>query len=104
MGKILKVEERVRKILVHNPQTRNDDNLLIYEYLSTYHDINNVSIKELLLNSKQLGIPSFETITRARRKVQECSPYLKATEKIDKIRMNREKEFVDYALGDKQWY
>ena len=91
MGKILKVEERVRKILVHNPRTRNDDNLLIYEYLSTYHDINNVSDKELLLNSKQLGIPSFETITRARRKVQEKHPELKDEETAHYRKLEEEK-------------
>ncbi len=104
MGKILKTEEKVRQILVHNPETRNDDNLLIYEFLREYFDIDNLSIKELLLNGRQLGIPSFETITRVRRKIQECSPYLKSTEKIDKIRYKQEKKFTDYALGDKQWY
>jgi hypothetical protein len=99
MGRLKVLENKVRKILVSYPETRNDDNVLIYQYLKEYHDIDLISVKDLFLNGRKLGIPSFESITRCRRKIQEHSPYLRCTEKIDKIRYTHTLKIRDYLEG-----
>ncbi len=99
MGRLNVLENKVRKILVSYPETRNDDNVLIYQYLKEYHDIDLISVKDLFLNGRKLGIPSFESITRCRRKIQEHSPYLRCTEKIDKIRYTHTLKIRDYLEG-----
>ena len=99
MGRLNVLENKIRKILVNYPETRNDDNVLIYQYLKEYHDIDLISVKDLFLNGRKLGIPSFESITRCRRKIQEHSPYLRCTEKIDKIRYTHTLKIRDYLEG-----
>ncbi len=99
MGRLNVLENKIRKLLVNYPEARNDDNVLIYQYLKEYHDIDLISVKDLFLNGRKLGIPSFESITRCRRKIQEHSPYLRCTEKIDKIRYTHTLKIRDYLEG-----
>lgn len=73
--RMMKTTERVQNILSLHPETRDNDALLILAYLCLNHGLLGklgesayISLKEALLSSK---IPSFETITRARRRVQD---------------------------------
>lgn len=99
MAKINTIHNKVLHILKDNPATRADDYVLILEVLKEYIDTD-MSIETLLLNHSVLGIPSIETITRARRKLQEEYPYL-VDEDAKRIRKKEEKEFKDYALNIK---
>jgi len=58
----------VQAILTIYPETRSDDFQLVYKVLCT------VARKELtieeIINGKELHLPSFESITRARRSIQ----------------------------------
>ena len=99
MSRLKVLELKIRKLLVSIPETRNDDNVLIYNFLKEYYNVDQLSISDLLLRGKQLGIPSFESITRCRRKIQETSPYLRCTEKIDKIRYTHTCQMRDYLEG-----
>ena len=51
---------------------------------------------EIMLNHNDYGLPSFESITRARRKLFEKYPNLKP-KLITKIRKEKEEGFKDYA-------
>lgn len=99
MAKINTIHNKVLKILETNPDTRADDYVLILEVLKEYIDTN-MSITTLLLNHAVLGIPSIETITRARRKLQEKYPHLIDVD-TKLIRKEEEKEFKEYALDNK---
>ena len=50
----------------------------------------------VMISATNRGI-SFETITRARRRVQQKNPWLKDDETA-KIRDEEQKEYIDYAL------
>lgn len=86
----------VKQILIENKKTRKDDFVLIYEVINKItggyaklmmlSDVANLHIK--------YGIPSFESITRARRNVQKEMPELKE-KKMAEIRANEEKEFME---------
>ena len=69
--------------------------------LKKYIDLD-LSIKDVFINHKILGIPSFESITRCRRKLQERNSNLKSEASLK--RKQEAKNYVDYALSDKQWY
>ena len=69
--------------------------------LKKYIDLD-LSIKDVFINHKILGIPSFESITRCRRKLQERNSDLKSEASLK--REQEAKNYVDYALSDKQWY
>jgi hypothetical protein len=70
--------QRVEKILEANPRTQDCDWTLYITYLKTYHEVVDsmplrmVTIK--VLNDKD--IPSYEGVTRARRKIQEGGKFL----------------------------
>lgn len=101
MAKLKLIEPLVEEALINNKKCRGDNFILYLEVLKKYIDLD-LSIKDVFLNHDILGIPSLESITRARRKLQERNPELK-----DEASIKREKEanaYVDYALGDKQWY
>lgn len=102
MARILQIEPLVEEALINNKACRGDNFILYLEVLKKYIDLN-LSIKDVFQNHKILGIPSLESITRARRKLQERNPDLK-DEVVAKARQQEVEEYVDYALADKQWY
>lgn len=74
MARMLKTKDRVQNLLSMHPETRDNDTLLILAYLCLNHGLLGkigeqayASLKDLVLAGK---VPSFETITRARRRLQ----------------------------------
>lgn len=85
----------VRAILLENPATRDDDMLLYSAFLAKYMIVHpSETFYEVMATAKQRKIPSYESITRARRKVQEKEPLLQG--KRRKARMKEEAEYHDY--------
>lgn len=97
MAKLETYHNLVHNILITNPETRGDDFLLFYEVLKDlkldYCDLNYIFTKHSVL-----GVPSFATIIRCRRKIQKDHPELSG-EAIRKTRKEEEKEFRAYALN-----
>ncbi|MBQ9607829.1 MAG: hypothetical protein IJV15_00120 [Lachnospiraceae bacterium] len=93
------LENIVYTVLLKNKQTRKDDFILVLEVIREYcPSLIEMKIKDIMLEHKELGLPSFESITRARRKVQK-----EHTELIDKdakkIRKELQKEYKNYYVG-----
>lgn len=101
MPKIAKVKNLVYKALVDKPSTRSDDFLLILEVLSNYCT-EELTLKSVMENHKQLGIPSFASIIRMRRFIQVENPNL-VDEKAKAIRETEEGEYYEYAINNKWW-
>lgn len=92
--RIRDLENVVSEVLEKYPSTRNDNFFLINEvYKSLGVDTNN-NMAFLLRNHLFYKLPSFESITRARRKVLEKKPYLKGNEDI---RKEMEIEYREYS-------
>lgn len=77
------VEERVKHLLIHRPILRDNDKALWLVYLNRFHDMRSrveksaspyIEFRTILLNPKT---PMFESISRARRKIQENHPELR---------------------------
>lgn len=94
--------EMVKGILERCPDARNSDNRLYYEVLKQKGkekgvDLKGTPIGIFLLNMKDYGLPSIETVGRCRRKVIECHPELAGTDAVEAQRTLNEAEFRDYA-------
>jgi len=90
MGNFNQVKNAVKMVLTIKPETRNDDFKLINEVLNYYIDTENTTLADLARNHG--GVPSLETITRWRRKLQLIYADLRAEKKVQEYRKEQEKE------------
>lgn len=98
MGKINKVEKVVKFVLENSKQSREDNFILVYlVYRSLYIDVNELTFQHIMLNHKALKLPSFESITRARRKLQSKYDYLKPNNNVLNNRFVEEKKYISYS-------
>lgn len=98
MGSIYKTDKIVKEILKTKPGTRDDDFFLFLEYFRYINPkLIDKPLEEILILHKWYGIPSFETITRARRRNQQKYFELKGKKEIQKLRKQQEDNFVFYA-------
>ena len=97
------MHDRVMAVLTTYPASRSSDRLLIAEVYRRYYYICKepfyvvMSMKELPNGEK---LPSFETIRRCRQKIQEEHEELRAVAPVEKERINRQSDFIDYARGN----
>lgn len=92
-----KVEEVVEYVLRETKETRDSDTKLIYAVfrnMGVYKDESFASVSNKIL-SKQL--PSYASITRAKRKVVEKHPELDCSKKVREMRNEQEEMFKAYA-------
>lgn len=95
-----KVLDVVEAVLIQYPEARNDDFILYlrvitytkglaFAYCETLYDV--------LVKHQLYGLPSFESVSRARRKLQSELPQLKASKQIQEERAKQEAEMLELA-------
>ena len=98
-----KLESVVYNILVDNERAREDDMYLYYAYcISKWYSVNDcphfalflVDVFENKVFRQKYKIASFTSVERARRKVQEKHPELKAN--VD-ARLAEKEQYLEYA-------
>ena len=99
IGKIKKTEIIVERIMRARPETRDDDFLLVLAVYDTFVNTHFATVDYLFTHHKEYGIPSMETITRARRRIQEHKPELRSSQKTQDKRYKQECDIVDYTRG-----
>ncbi len=98
MDSLKTVEGKVKVILQKNEDARNDDMVLYLALCNLYlEDAGNMPLAEIMTNHKVLGLPSFESVGRTRRKLQERHPELLGNVRKQKIRAAGEKAYRKYA-------
>ena len=96
--KIDNVENLVKQALIKNISARDDDHLLYIEVVYIIDPgLVNVNFMMNFKNARQLGLPPFESVSRARRKLQEKYPELRATSKVENARKEKQMEFEEYS-------
>ena len=99
MENLQTLKEDVYKILTKIPETRNADMILYYEYC-IQNWVRDYDLWKVFKDSeyrKQKKISVFESVSRARRKIQEEHPELRADENVEKLRKDREAEFIGFS-------
>ena len=98
MDSLKTIEGKVRAVLQENEDARNDDMVLYLALCNLYlKDAGNMPLAQILLNHKELGLPSFESVGRTRRKLQEKCPELLGSVRMQKIRAKGEKAYRRYS-------
>ena len=96
MQKLIKVEEVVEQILRQDKYSRNNDIYLILKYITKVYPYEvGKRFEEAMTNVSKKGL-SFESITRARRKIQNKYPELK-NDKVANFRDKKQKEYITYS-------
>ena len=98
MARVRQVTSQVEKILEEMPETRGDDRELILQVYARYYDVWLGDRFYKIMRKKYL--PPFESIRRARQKIQAKRPDLRANEDVDAIRKMEELEYKAYAKGE----
>lgn len=105
MKNLLRVSSVVKEVLTDIPETRNSDYFLYLKVLERYAaeqgspNPKDLTVAYFLCNAKKLKFPYFETVRRARQKIQERCPELQACTEIREVREAKEEVFYNYAIG-----
>ena len=104
MNDLKNTTARVKALLEEDKQCRNSDSFLYLKVLSVIGkrkgiDIDTMSVPYFLLNLQGTAFPPFESVRRARQKIQEHNPHLAACEAVEGFRMDNEAEFREFARG-----
>lgn len=95
----------VKAILENDQQCRNSDSFLYLKVLSVVAqrkgiNLDSVSIPLFLLQHHGKNFPIFESVRRARQKIQAAYPELAASDAVEGFRAENEQQFRAYAVGD----
>lgn len=99
-----KLKNIVKDTLTNIDKTRSDDYMLTYFVIKKYLDDKNIKIEyfyQIMMFHKTYGLPSIESITRARRLLQRKYPELRADREVEKIRAEEEKQYREMARIEK---
>lgn len=93
-----KIQDIVRMVLRTYPETRNSDD---YLYIRVCETVNAESVtlpfRTMMLHRKELGIPSFKSVERSRRKLQNAFPELCASTTVEVLRNIEEERYKSYG-------
>lgn len=103
MKKLLTIENEVKSILEKEPKARKDDMYLYYVYCTKYGVLNSKAFVQLFYSKnfrKEYSVPVFESVSRARRKIQQECEYLRPEKEVQDARINKEADYIRYAIND----
>lgn len=95
----------VKTVLETDEAARNSDSYLYFQVLKvisakTEVPFFNMTVEHFLLNMKELGAPPFESVRRARQKVQQECPWLSSNRTVERGRMENERTYREYARSN----
>lgn len=98
MDRLLSTQDRVAFILMRNPEARDSDIILYKEVCEEISkDFTKIPFGVALEMMNQYKIPPFETVRRARQKLQSKNPEIRGSKKVRNARKELENTFRDYA-------
>lgn len=108
MGKrfnLVNVTDLVKAILEKSQQARNSDSFLYLAVLKQIGvesdiDIESVRVFDFLLNLQGKAFPCFESVRRARQKIQREYPELSACDEVNAYRDENEAAFRNFAMSE----
>lgn len=94
----------VQAILERDQKARNSDSYLYLTVLNIIAEkekinLHNITVIDFLLNLKRSPFPPFESVRRARQKIQEKCPWLCSCETVSEYRAENEEAFREFARG-----
>ena len=90
------IEAKVEYLLEKYPHTRDSDKSLLTNLYVMFYKVNIFDpFTDILFNDE---LPTYDTVSRARRKVQERREDLRAKDKVEAQRIADQEAYIEYAL------
>ena len=91
------IEQKVLYELENCPMTRNSDKILVsMVYMDFYNMTNETPFVDVMLSK----LPNYESIGRARRKIQETREDLRGDYNIEAERLSNQEAYIEYAMEE----
>ena len=106
MKSLFKIEKIVKNILTEYETARDNDYILLFMFLKeTNPTLLSQPLGQVLMLNKHLGLASIESITRARRKIQENNIELASSKRIKQLKKKQEEYYKFYSRegGANEW-
>lgn len=100
MSDLKSITKIVKSVLEKDKASRGNDNLLYLHVLECWGVNIFMPMAEILSAQRELGIPPFESVRRARQKLQAKYPELRACEAVEDARAMNEEVYREYARAD----
>lgn len=98
MKNLKTIESKVRAILEKDEEARNDDMILYLKFCNAcLKGTGAMPFAEVMAQYKYLGLPSFESVGRTRRKLQAKYPELTGNARVRRLRATGEKAYRQYS-------
>lgn len=98
MENLKTIEGKIKAIMKKDEETRDDDMLLYLKVCNAYlKGAGAMPLAEVMTQYKYLGLPSFESVCRIRRKLQAKNPELAGNSHVRRVRAKGEKDYRNYA-------
>ena len=98
--KLKNVTQMVWFCLDRYPDTRGDDRRLIEILYDEFYHIWDEPFYKVI---KRKDLPSFETIRRARQKIQAECEELRADAETEANRIAVQQDYIEFAIGEEKW-
>ena len=95
--KVQSVKPMVYMVLADFPETRSSDRKLIAQLYDMYYGVSRKPFEEVL---GMTDLPSFESIRRARQKLQAEYADLRADKTVEDKRIEKQVEYLEFARGE----
>ena len=100
MNQLQQTSKLVKQILIEDEAARNSD---MYLYLKVCEKLNPSALSKpfwaVLVGLKFYKLPPFETVRRARQKIQAKCPELAGADEVEAVRSYKEDEYREFARG-----
>lgn len=96
MAKLDKIKNIVLRVLEKSTEARKDDFVLFSLVCDEMGVPSNFDFRTMLNEHRLFGLPSWESVSRARRKIQAEQPELKDAETAE-IRADEEEKYKEFA-------
>lgn len=105
MTNLLAITGIVKEVLEQYSQTRNSDSLLYLKVLERHSyergiELRMLSVPVFLTQMNEMGFPKFESVRRARQKLQATYPHLAASEPVETFRADNERAYREFARSE----
>lgn len=101
MADLNRIYDLVKEILQIDTKARDDD-MYLYAQFCKQKECSK-ALKEpfylVMSNASKYGLPAYESVSRARRKVQSECPELRASEETKAARQEYEQMYLEWARG-----
>ena len=98
--RLIKTTKHVTEMLESIPETRSSDAVL---YTEICRKLNPAALNEpfgaMITRLADKGLPPFESVRRARQKVQAKREDLRAADEVELFRAENEEEYCEYAVS-----